>query len=228
VVISCLHIHKNNLSNELNLNIRSYERILDFSKKIKVKKIIYISSVNASEDRSLSYSYTKFIIEKIISTYQNYAIIRPSTIISIDQKNKLVGGRNRSSFKLYEKFFKYNIPVPIIGDGKYLFTFCFLKNLVNFVLLLVDEDVFSNKKVNFFSGEYLNFVEFIEKVSLIKNRKIYKFFIPLKFINFLYLLKILNKKKIDNLFSQNICFNYNKEIESKIKINKLNELINVA
>lgn len=38
----------------------------------------------------------------------------------------------------------------------------------------------------------------------------------------------INKKKIDNLISQNIRFNYNKEIKSKIKINTLNELINVV
>ena len=33
------------------------------------------------------------------------------------------------NFSVFEKLFKFNLPIPIIGNGKYLFTFCFLNDL---------------------------------------------------------------------------------------------------
>jgi nucleoside-diphosphate-sugar epimerase len=220
-VITCLHIHKNKFDEELALNIKAYENILHFVKFQKIKKIIYLSSVNVSENKSSSYAYIKNEIECLFDDFKNFIIVRPSTIISIDDNKRLLGGRDGTSFNLFEKLFNYNLPIPIIGDGKYLFTFCFLNDLSNFVLFLLKDDIFLNKKINFFSGEFLNFNTFIDYIAKIKNKSSYKIYLPLFFINILCKLKIFNHKNIDNLLNQRIYYNYYYLIKKKITINQL-------
>ena len=225
VIISCIHIHKKKFKDELLLNTKIYENILYFTKLQIIKKIIYLSSVNACEDKSLSYAYIKYQIECLFKDFRNFVILRPSTVISIDSNKNLFGGRDGRSFNLFEKFFKYNLPIPIIGDGKYLFTYCFLEDIANFILLLAKEDIFLNKKINFFSGELMNFNNFIDHIGKIKNKNIRKIHLPLFLISILCKLKIFNKKNIDNLLNQEIYYNYNNLIKEKIKINQLSSLI---
>ena len=224
-VISCLHLHKKKFNYELELNLKVYKNILNYVKIKNVKKIIYISSVNVSEDSFSSYAYIKYQIENLFQNFKNFIVIRPSTIIKIDQNKKLHGGRDGKSFNMFEKFFKYNLPIPIIGNGKYLFTYCFIKDLVNFILFTIKEDNYLNKKINFFSGEFLDFNTFMDYIGKIKNKKVYKIYIPLFLINFLCKIKIFNKKNIDNLLNQKIYYNYCNSIKENIQINQLKSLI---
>ncbi|MDC1127044.1 hypothetical protein OAS83_02585 [Candidatus Pelagibacter sp.] len=226
VVISCLHIHKSTFKAELLLNTKVYENIIYFAKIQNINKIIYLSSVNVSKSKSQSYAYVKNKIECLFDDFKNFIIVRPSTIISIDSNKNLIGGRNGNSFNLFERLFNYNLPIPIIGDGNYLFTYCFLIDITNFIMLLVKENIFLNKKVNFFSGELMNFNTFIEHIGKIKNKKLYKIHLPLFLISILCKFKIFNKKNIDNLLNQEIYYNYNDLIKEKIKINQLSSLIN--
>ena len=225
IIISCIHIHKNKFENELALNTKIYENILYFAELENIKKIIYLSSVNISKNKSLSYAYIKYRVECLINDFKNFVIVRPSTIISINGNKNLTGGGNGTSFNLFEKFFNYNLPIPIIGDGKYKFTYCFLEDVANFIIFLVRDDMFLNKKINFFSGEFLDFNTFIDNIGKVKNKRVNKIHIPLFFINLLCKLKIFNKKNIDNLLNQKIYYNYNDLIKEKIQINKLKSFI---
>ena len=225
VIISCLHIHKDKFKDELLLNTKVYENILFFAKIQNINKFIYLSSINASENESLSYAHVKYRVECLFNNFNNFIIVRPSTIISIDSQKNLSGGRDGNSFSLFEKIFNYNLPIPIIGDGKYLFTYCFIEDITNFIFLLVKEDILLNKKVNFFSGELINFNTFIDYIGKIKNKNLLKIHLPLFFINLLCKFKIFNKKNIDNLLNQEIYYNYNNLIKEKIKINQLSSLI---
>ena len=226
IIVSCLHIHKKSLKDELNLNTRVYKNILYFGKFSKVKKIIYISSVNVSERKINHYSYVKFRIESLIKKYNYYTIVRPSTVIKIDRNKSLFGGRDGSSFYLIEKLFKFNLPILIIGNGNYLFTFCFLDNLSSFILLLLKNNILVNKKINFFSGEYLNFNNFINNISRIKKKKVLKVHIPFFFIKILSnlnFLKLFSKDNIYNLINQKIVYDYNNLIRNKIYLNRIED-----
>jgi len=226
IIVSCLHIHKNNQEDELNLNTRVYKNILYFAKFRKVKKIIYISSVNVSDRKIYHYSYVKYKIENLIKKYNYYTIVRPSTVLKIDRNKRLFGGRDGSSFNLIEKLLKFNLPIPIIGNGKYLFTFCFLDNLSDFILLLLKNNILVNRKINFFSGEYLKFNNFINNISRIKKIKIFKIYIPLfliKILSNLKFIKLFNKKNIYNLMNQKITHNYNKLIKNKICLSRIED-----
>ncbi len=220
-VVSCLHIHKKELKDELILNTEAYKHILYFLKIKQIKKIIYLSSINVSKKKSSPYAYVKYRVENLFNNYDNFIIVRPSTIISLDKKKKLLGGTNGASLNLFEKLFNYNLPIPIIGDGKYLFTICFLNDLANFIILLLKDNILLNKKINFFTGEFLNFNTFIDYIGLIKKKNVYKFYLPLPLINFLCKLKILDYKKINNLLNQRIYYNYYDLIKKRIKINQL-------
>ena len=224
-IVSCLHIHKNNLRDELNLNLKIYNNLFKFIKKNKIKKFIYLSSVNVSEDKNLSYSFVKCKIENLVKDLKSFVIVRPSTIISIEQNNILVGGKSGKSFSLFEKFFHYNFPIPVIGDGKYLFTYCFLDDLANFIILLLEEEFLSNKVINFFSGELIDFNTFIDSIGKVKGKKTYKIHLPLFLIDILCKFKIFNKKNIDNLLNQKIYYNFNNLIKEKIKINQLSSMM---
>jgi len=180
--------------------------------------------VNVSDKETSHYAHVKYRIESLFVDYENFIIVRPSTIIALDHNKRLLGGKDGNSFNLFEKLFKYNMPIPIIGDGKYLFTFCFLKDLTNFILLLLKDNILLNKKINFFSGEYLNFNAFIDYIAIIKRKKAIKIFLPLSFVNLLCKLKIFNYKNIDNLINQRIYYDCNNLIKEKIKINQLIEV----
>ena len=228
VILSCLHIHKDSLEDELNLNTSVYRNILHFAKFHKVKKIIYISSVNVSDRKINHYSYVKFQVENLIKKYNYFTIVRPSTVLKIDLNKRLFGGRDGSSFNLIEKLLKFNLPIPIIGNGKYLFTFCFLDNLSDFILLLLKNNILVNRKINFFSGEYLKFNNFINNISRIKKIKIFKIYIPLFLIKILSNFKFINllsKKNIYNLMNQKITHNYNKLIKNKIYLSRIEDFI---
>lgn len=179
IVLSCLHIHKNKSVEELNLNLKIYKNILNFCEYLKIKKIIYISSVNVSKNKNYHYAYVKFKIENLIKKYKYFTIIRPSTVIKIDKKKFFFGGKNGGNFVFLEKLLKFNLPIPIVGDGKYLFTICLLSNLSDFILVLLKKNFLINKTINFFSGEYMNFNNFIDHFSRIKKKKL---------INFIYQL----------------------------------------
>lgn len=224
-IITCLHIHKNKFLEEFNLNTKVYENIIYYAETKKVNKIIYMSSVNVSKDKNSSYAYVKYKIEELIEKFKRFVIIRPSTIITLEN-NKLIGGKNGGSFSLFEKFFKYNLPIPIIGNGKYLFTFCFLNDLSNFILLVLNDKMFLNKKINFFSGEYLKFDEFIDYISKIKKKRVFKIFVPMFLINFLCKIKIFNYKNVDNLINQRIDYDYFQLIKNKMKLNQIVEKVN--
>ena len=62
-IISCLHIHKENFDDELMLNLKVYENIQYFSDLRNVNKIIYLSSVNVSENNKSHYAYVKYKVE---------------------------------------------------------------------------------------------------------------------------------------------------------------------
>ena len=228
VILSCLHIHKDSVEDELNLHTSVYQNILYFAKFHKVKRIIYISSVNVSDRKIHHYSYVKHEIENLIKKYNYFTIVRPSTVLKIDRNKRLFGGRDGSSFNLIEKLLKFNLPIPIIGNGKYLFTFCFLDNLSDFILLLLKNNILVNRKINFFSGEYLKFNNFINNISRIKKIKIFKIYIPLFLIKILSNLKFINllsKKNIYNLMNQKITHNYNKLIKNKIYLSRIEDFI---
>lgn len=222
IIINLVHIHKNNLNEELIYNLELFKKIIFFS-KVNSSKLIYFSSVNINHTKTNKYGYVKKILEDELKNYNNYLVVRPSTIIE-RINNYYIGGRNGKSLKLINKFLDRFFLFPMVGKGNYLHTICFLDNLCDFMILNCKTDFLSNTIVNFFSGEYISYKEFIDYLKIKKKKKILNVYIPISIIKFfikaLYFLKIstLNVQMIDNLVSQKIEFDKTNEIEKFFEI----------
>ena len=110
-------------------------------------------------------------------------------------------------------------------------TVCFGDDLGKFLNLILSNNRYENKTVNFFTGEFLTYNQFLNIIFNFKKIKRFKIFIPIFFIN--YSLKILNfiiprlnisNKNIENLTNQKIEFDYSNEIDEFLKLKKFKDL----
>ncbi len=227
IIINLVHIHKKSFKDEFNINTKLIDKICFFVEKDKIR-IIHISSVNCSSDnQDNKYSYTKSSLENRIIKTNNFTILRLSTVISKDKNNEFVGGRNGNSFNLINLFIKKIRFFPLIRNGNFIHTICFLEDINKFIKILINQKIFLNDIINFYSGQYITFKELITLFARSYNKRIYfvnipdfviKFFI--KFNNILN-LKLINEQKLKNLLEQNIEYDKSNELAKYIKLTKI-------
>lgn len=225
IIVNLVHIHKQNFSDEVTINKMLINKIIYF-KKISKSRLIFFSSVNSAYDKSNKYAYSKKVVEDQILRTNGYLIIRPSTIIQ-KKKSHIIGGRNGKSLEIINNLIKNFGIIPIPGNGNFLHTVCFIKNLCNFTLIECKRNIFKNKIINFFSGEYITYKEFLDYI--LRNYKKNILYMPLpvfflnfcfKFISFLTFKKI-NIQLLNNLLGQKIEFDYSKKINEYLKLEKI-------
>jgi len=227
-IINLIHIHKKNYDEEIDININLINKIIYFQ-NIKNSKIIYFSSVNSTESSGNKYSRSKFLIEKKIIKTNNYQIIRPSTVI-LEADGHYLGGRKGSSLKIIYFLIRYSFFFPIINNGNFLHTVCFLEDLQKFTYISVTQDLFKNQITNFFSGEYIDYKQFVLFLANKINKKVNFVNIPISFL--LFFIKILefckifeiNVQMVDNLTSQKIEFDRTQKILKFFNLKKTNWL----
>ena len=118
--------------------------------------------------------------------------------------------------------------VPVPGLGNYLQTICFVDDLAKFIECIIIDNIFSNKTINFFSGEFISYTKFLNIYFDFKKIKRFKLYIPKILILFaIKLLKLLvpnlnlSSKNIDNLTNQKIEFNFSQNINKLITLKKI-------
>lgn len=220
-ILVTIHFHNDkNLKN--NSNVLLAKHVNYFSKINQNAKIIYISSTQASKDNFNKYAIDKLNTEEIYTKSNNYLIIRPSTILKKGQ-DIIYGGFKGITILKISKFIKrYNFfPIPDKGDFQH--TYCIVDSLSNFIITLIGKEIFINEKINFFSGEYLSYKEFIKKIAthLHKNPKF--IFIPSNFFKLLLSLLFMKKTiiQIENLLIEKIEYDRTSEIKKLINLEKL-------
>ena len=86
------------------------------------------------------------------------------------KKNKLSDiFRNDKSFNSLNKLILNSLIIPVAGTGKYLQTVCFGEDLGKFIKSIVIDNLFLNKITNFYSGELINYNEFLSVILKFKN-----------------------------------------------------------
>lgn len=227
VIINLIYIHKNNLNDELNLNLNLVDKICFFVNQKKIR-IIHISSVNSSgSNRDNKYSYTKSSLEKKIIGTDRYTILRLSTVIFKDKDNNFIGGRNGNSLNVFNFFIKKLRIFPLINNGDFTHTVCFLNDLDKFIDILIRKELFLNERINFFTGQYITLKQLIRFFSKSYNLRIYFLNIPnviiqcLVNISKILDLKFISEQKLKNLLEQNIEYDKSIEIERYIKLKKI-------
>lgn len=220
-ILITIHFH-NDLNLKNNSNVLLAKHVNYFSKKNNDAKIIYISSAQASKVNLDKYAIDKLNSEEIYIKSNNFLIIRPSTILK-KMDSIIYGGFKGKTIMKVSKFIKrYNF-FPIPGKGEYQHTYCTINSLSNFIIANINDEIFINEKINFFSGEYLSYKEFIKKIANYLNRNPIFFFIPVKFFKLLLSILFMKRaiKQIDNLLIEKIEYDKTDEIKRIIKLETL-------
>ena len=230
--LNSIHIHKSTISNEIDINLNLTKKLAYAFKKQKIKNNIFISSVNAFLGAKSDYGISKLKSEEIYKTLENFIIIRPSTIVDIDYKKKIIsGGKKGKSLVSLNNLISKSLFIPVPGNGKYLQTVCFGDDLGKFINHIITNNLFFNQITNFYSGELINYIDFINIILKFKNLKRLKIFIPKILI--IKLIMIINKifknleistQNIENLTGQEIEYDSTKEIEKYFKLQKLKDI----
>ena len=227
--LNFVHIHDTKNCSTIEINKRLTERLIFAFTKLQIKRNIYISSVNSFKQTITEYGKAKFYSEEIYKTISNSIVVRPSTIIEIDYQNrKIKGGKKGKSFDGLDKLISKSLIVPVPGLGNYLQTICFVDDLAKFIECIIIDNIFSNKTINFFSGEFISYTKFLNIYFDFKKIKRFKLYIPKILILFaIKLLKLLvpnlnlSSKNIDNLTNQKIEFNFSQNINKLIHLKKI-------
>lgn len=230
--LNFIYIHQSSLASEIDINTKLSEKLIYVFNKLKIKKNIYISSVNAFSDTKSEYGIAKLRSEEVYKSLGNFVIIRPSTIIDIDYKNKLIlGGKKGKSFESLNKLITKFFFIPVPGFGKYLQTVCFGDDLGKFIDYIINNNLFYKRTINFFTGEIISYNDFLDIYFNFKKIKRFKLYIPkilivfiIKFLKIVFRNLNFSSKNIDNLTNQKIEFNLSKDINKLIKLKKINDL----
>ena len=229
--INFIHIHENDYNLEIKINTELCVKLKFAFCEMNILKNIYLSSVNSYKNAKTSYGIAKFKCEDVYRSLSNSIIVRPSTIIDLDLKEKMItGGQKGDSLKNLSSLIKKSFIIPVPGTGKYLQTVCFGTDLSKFLNILIKNNNFDNKTLNFFTGEMISYNKFLDINFKLANIKRIKLFIPIFFISIvisitkkLFNLKISNKN-IENLVNQKIEYNNLEEIEKLLKLKKINTI----
>ncbi|MFH0936538.1 MAG: NAD-dependent epimerase/dehydratase family protein [Candidatus Woesearchaeota archaeon] len=201
IVIHLAAIIKSSNSKEfININVEGTKNLVDACIKNKIKKIIYISSLDAGLNDTNVYGKSKKLGEDIIiNSGINYVILRPS----------LIYGKNSQDITMLTNLIKKFSFIPIIGDGKSRLQPVYVDDVCDIIIKLINSKI-KNKLYYVAGEEKISMNDFIDKIASLYSKKIIKIhfplwllFLPLKLYGFIFRgsvnyesIKLLNKDKI--------------------------------
>ena len=210
VLIHCAgiaHVNsKDNLKNIKEVNVEGLRNILRSAIEVKVKRIIYISSIKVYGNYTLPgkfinnkslispkdpYGVSKVDAENLIKEMtkdkkMDYVIIRPSLIY---------GARLKANFLNLIKLLSFPLPIPLpfhaINNQR---SFLYIKNLVDFLKLCCHTEKASNKTFVISDKEYLSTKDLINLICAKLNRRHLIFYLPKNILTFMG--DLLNKRDL--------------------------------
>ena len=145
------------------INVQLTQKIVNLSKKAKIKKLVYTSGLGVSVDTSIGYFISKFKAEKsIIDSKINYTIFRPSYIVGKDD--------------LFTKYLKKSIKknkIIIPGSGKYVIQPISIEDVTKLIFQSIVDKRFKNKTLDLVGSEIISFKKYIELFLQRKKTKLY-------------------------------------------------------
>ena len=146
-----------------SINVQLTQKIVNLSKKAKIKKFVYTSGLGVSADTSIGYFISKFKAEKsIIDSKINYTIFRPSYIVGKDD--------------LFTKYLKKSIKknkVIIPGSGKYLIQPISIDDVTKLIFQSIIDKRFKNKTLDLVGPEIISFKKYVQLFLQKKKIKLY-------------------------------------------------------
>jgi nucleoside-diphosphate-sugar epimerase len=146
-----------------SINVQLTQKIVNLTKKAKIKKLVYTSGLGVSADSSIGYFISKFKAEKsIIDSKINYTIFRPSYIVGKDD--------------LFTKYLKKSIKknkIVIPGSGNYLIQPISVVDVTKLILQSITDEKFKNKTLDLVGPEKIPFKKYIQLFLQKKKTKLY-------------------------------------------------------
>lgn len=163
-------------------NIEGTKNLVEACLKNKVKKIIYISSLDACLDGTNCYGESKALGEKIvIASGIDYIIIRPA----------LVYGKESDAVGVLADLIKKLPIIPVVGNGKAILQPIYVDDVCRAIIKLLESDL-KNKMFYLAGEERISIDGLIDKIAKIYSKKVMKIhvplwlmFLPLKLYNFI-------------------------------------------
>lgn len=146
-----------------SINVQLTQKIVNLTKKAKIKKLVYTSGLGVSADSSIGYFISKFKAEKsIIDSKINYTIFRPSYIVGKDD--------------LFTKYLKKSIKknkIVIPGSGNYLIQPISVVDVTKLILQSITDEKFKNKTLDLVGPEKISFKKYIQLFLQKKKTKLH-------------------------------------------------------
>ena len=137
------------------VNVEFTRKIVNLSKKAKIKKFIFTSGLGVSPNSSSGYFISKYKAEQlIVNSGLNYTIFRPSYIVG---KDDLLTKHLKKQIK------QKKIEIP--GSGNYLIQPIYINDVVKIILESTREPKFKNKIIDLVGPEYITFEKYVKLFS---------------------------------------------------------------
>lgn len=170
VVVHLAAVIKSSAPEEfINVNLTGTKNLVEACLRNKVKKIIYVSSLDVTLNKINIYAKTKASGEdEVVKSDIDYIILRPSMIYGKDSEDMCILARMVRAFPI----------IPVIGSGEYKLQPVFIDDVCGIITKLVDSEI--KNKVYFIAGEQkINMNALIDKIAALYTKKTLKIHIPL-------------------------------------------------
>jgi len=233
---SSINSSKKNYLEFKKVNLDLTTKLINKAIEKNVDKIIFLSSVKAMGEESLSGALTETHTPSPQDNYGKTKLLAEEKIRELCSKNGanhiilrsplIYGPNSKGNLRLLEKLINYGIPLPIknIDNGR---SFIFIENLVDAIITSI-------KNKNNISGTYLisdneviSTPNLIRKIAEIKGRKHRLVNFPLKYLRY-FMILLRQKKKFDSISANLIVsnskyrkdFNWNPPFTSNLGLKK--------
>ena len=137
------------------INVEFTKKIVNLSKKSKIKKIVFTSGLGVSPNSSLGYFISKYKAEQLIeNSGLNYTIFRPSYIVGKD---------DLFTKHLQKQIKKKKILIP--GSGNYSFQPIYINDVVKIIFQSILEPKFKNKILDLVGPQHITFEKYVKLFS---------------------------------------------------------------
>lgn len=156
----------------MSVNVHGTRNLVEACVKNGVRKIIYVSSLDAVLDQTNFYGKTKAMGEEIIKkSCINYIILRPSFIY----------GKDSESIILLAKLIKKYPLIPVVGSGKGKLQPIYIDDVCETIIKLVDNSQ-KNKTYNIAGEQKISINDLIDKIAGIYSKRIFKIHVPVRLL----------------------------------------------
>ncbi|MFZ3089130.1 MAG: NAD-dependent epimerase/dehydratase family protein [Nitrospirota bacterium] len=190
-------------SDLVRVNVDGTRNLVDACITNGVKRIIYISSLDAGLKDTNIYGKTKAIAEDIIkSSNIDHIILRPA----------LVYGRGSKDICLLADMIKRYPVIPVFGNGEGLLQPVHVDDVCNIILRLINDRNIRNKIYYVAGEEKISLNALIDKIAGLFSKRVIKIHIPLwvlwlplRAYNFFLKKSLINYKSLSILSMDKVC-----------------------